>query len=618
MLVLYEEAGDFRVGSVLSETDASLHVEAPHGKRSKIKLAHVLLRFDDAAPADFLARAEALAAEIDIDFLWEASGADEFAFDALAREYHGRTPTALEAAAILVRLHGAPVYFHRKGKGHYRGAPADILKAALAAVEKRRQQQLRIDAWAAALARFELPAELAPLVPQLLYKPDRNRIETKAFEQACAETGLSPARLMERCGALPPGDRYHVGRFLFEHFPKGPGFPDLEVPAPPDDLPVADVRAFSLDDASTTEIDDAFSVTRADGRLRVGIHIAAPALGLAPGSPVDAIARERLSTVYMPGDKITMLPPAVVARYTLAEGGTRPALSLYVDVDPESLAVTGEESRIEAVPVAVNLRHQDVDHLNDTLATGHADPAVPFAGDIELLYRLAGALQAARGKAEPTFERKEYAFEVEHDRVRIVARKRGAPLDKLVSELMILVNATWGRFLDERGVAALYRAQGPAGKVRMTTVAAGHDGLGVSHYAWSSSPLRRYVDLVNQRQLVACLRDEPPPYAPKSADLLAVLRDFESAYAAYDEFQRGMEHYWCLRWLHQEDVRVASADVIREGLVRFADIPLVTRAADLPDLPPGTRVMVEIGAIDLVDSTLRCVYKNSQPIEEVA
>ncbi len=213
---------------------------------------------------------------------------------------------------------------------------------------------------------------------------------------------------------------------------------------------------------------------------------------------------------------------------------------------------------------------------------------MPFAGDIELLYRLAGALQAARGKAEPTFERKEYAFEVEHDRVRIVARKRGAPLDKLVSELMILVNATWGRFLDERGVAALYRAQGPAGKVRMTTVAAGHDGLGVSHYAWSSSPLRRYVDLVNQRQLIACLRGEPPPYAPKSADLLAVLRDFESAYAAYDEFQRGMEHYWCLRWLLQEDVRVAPADV------------------------------VEIGAIDLVDSTLRCVYKKSQPIEEVA
>ncbi len=618
MHVLYEEAGDFRVGAILTESDASLHVEAPHGKRSKIKSAAVLLRFEDSSPADFLARAEAQAAEIDVDFLWEVSGTDEFGFDALAREYHGRAPAPLEAAAILLRLHGAPVYFHRKGKGRFRAAPADILKAALAAVEKKRQQQLRIDEWAASLARFELPEALRPLVPQLLYKPDRNRSETKAFEQACAATGLSPARLLERCGALPPTDQYHLGRFLFEHFPKGVGFPDLEIPPAPADLPVAAVRAFSLDDAATTEIDDAFSVTRADGALRVGVHIAAPALGFAPGSPIDAIARERLSTVYMPGDKITMLPPGVVARYTLAEGGVRPALSLYLDVDPQTLAITGSESRIEAVPIAVNLRHQDVDHLNDTLAAGHADPAVPFAADIELLYRFAGALQAARGRSEPTFERKEYAFEVEDGRVRIVERKRGAPLDKLVSELAILVNASWGRLLDERGAPALYRAQGPAGKVRMTTVAAGHEGLGVSHYAWSSSPLRRYVDLVNQRQLVACLRGDPLPYPPKSADLLAVLRDFESTYAAYDEFQRGMEHYWCLRWLLQEEVHVAAANVLREGLVRFADIPLVTRVADLPDLAPGTRVMVEIGAIDLVDTTLRCVYKKSQPIEEVA
>jgi exoribonuclease-2 len=227
-------------------------------------------------------------------------------------------------------------------------------------------------------------------------------------------------------------------------------------------------------------------------------------------------------------------------------------------------------------------------------------------------------VQGRRGRSEATFERKEYAFEVADDRVRIVERRRGAPLDTLVAELMILVNATWGRLLDQRGVAALYRAQGAAGKVRMTTVAAGHEGLGVSHYAWSSSPLRRYVDLVNQRQLLAVLGEETPPYPPKSADLLAVLRDFEATYAAYDEFQRGMEHYWCLRWLLQENVREAAADVIRDGLVRFADIPLVTRAADLPELPPGTRVMVEIGAIDLVDSTLRCVYKKAQPIQEVA
>ena len=98
MNVLYEETGSFKVAAVLTEHDASLHVEAPHGKRAKIKSANVLLRFDDARLDTFLDRAEAIAQEIDTDFLWEASGAPEFAFLDLAREYHGRAPAPLEAA----------------------------------------------------------------------------------------------------------------------------------------------------------------------------------------------------------------------------------------------------------------------------------------------------------------------------------------------------------------------------------------------------------------------------------------------------------------------------------------------------------------------------------------
>ena len=376
MNVLYEDNGTFRVGAVLAEHDASLQVEAPYGKRTKVKSANVLLRFAEPGLADFLERAERAAAEIDIDFLWEACGEREFGFADLAAEYHGHPPAALEAASILLKLHSAPVYFHRKGKGRFKAAPADTLKAALAGLERKRQQGEQIARWVEALEHSEMPEALRAILPQLLYKPDRNRIETKAFEQACESLGLSPARLAERCGALGSSHDYHLGRFLFEHFPRGAGFPELPAPELPADLPVADVAAFSLDDATTTEIDDAFSVTRrADGSVRVGVHIAAPALGFAPGSAIDAIARERLSTAYMPGHKITMLPPRVIDRFSLLEGAARPAVSLYLDVDP-SLAVRGEETRIELVPVAANLRHHEVDILNDTLAAGHADPGV--------------------------------------------------------------------------------------------------------------------------------------------------------------------------------------------------------------------------------------------------
>ena len=167
----------------------------------------------------------------------------------------------------------------------------------------------------------------------ILYKPDRNTIEVKALEAACAATHLSAAHLLQRCGALPSTHDYHLNKFLFENFPRGTGFPEVTVEEHPE-LPLAGVTAFSIDDASTTEIDDAFSVEKLpNGNWRIGVHIAAPALGIAPNSPIDAIAAQRMSTVYMPGDKITMLPDNVVQAFTLCADKVCPALSLYVEAD---------------------------------------------------------------------------------------------------------------------------------------------------------------------------------------------------------------------------------------------------------------------------------------------
>ena len=168
MNVLYEETGSFKVGAVLAESDASLQVEAPHGKRSKIKAASVLLRFQAPALAELMGKAEMQAAEIDTEFLWQCCGEAEFGFLDLARDYCGHAPDALEATAILVKLQSAPIYFYRKGKGRFRAAPADTLKAALAGVEKKRMQEEQIRAWAAELQQGSVPEALRALLPQLL------------------------------------------------------------------------------------------------------------------------------------------------------------------------------------------------------------------------------------------------------------------------------------------------------------------------------------------------------------------------------------------------------------------------------------------------------------------
>jgi exoribonuclease-2 len=612
MHVLYEEDGAYKAATVLADQNASFMVEAPHGKRSKIKSSHVLLRFDSPPPADLMRDAESRAAALDTDFLWQCCGDDEFGFHQLAADYFGRAPVAVEAAAILLQLHAAPMYFYRKGRGRFKAAPEDKLKAALEGVEKKRLQALAMARMAEDLERGVLPPEFAPMLQQLLYAPDRNRIEVKALELACANTGLSAPKLLERCGALPSSHDYHLGRFLFEYYPQGTAFPSFDAPSEPQKLDPAPVTAFSIDDESTTEIDDAFSVTRLDsGNVRVGIHIAAPGLGFAPGSSLDHIARRRLSTAYMPGRKITMLPEAAIERFTLAEGRGCPAVSLYLELNPEHFTIIGEETRVERVSVAANLRHAELDaeFTETNLESGSGD--YRYKEQLATLWRLANALEAGRGKSGGPPDRVDYNFDVVDDRVIISERKRGSPLDKVVSELMIHANSAWGGLLAERGYAAIYRAQSN-GKVRMSTVAAEHQGLGVPQYAWSSSPLRRYVDLVNQWQLIAALNGEAPPFAKNSEDLLSALRDFELTYAAYAGFQEQMERYWCLRWLQQENLGLTAATVIRDNLMRLERIPLYARVPSLPELEAGTRVEIEISNIDLLTLAFDSVYKGNR------
>ena len=606
MNVLFEDDGQLKAGSVLADNDASLQVEAVSGKRLKIKSGAVLLRFASPSAGALMAEGQGHAKELDPAFLWEAIGDGEFGFEDLAREYYGAHPTPAQATAVAMLLHASPMYFYKKGKGRYRKAPPESLRAALASVERKQREAAQIAGWVGELAARRLPAEFAPKLAMLLYKPDKNSLEWKALAAACDAGHTNPVDLLAACGAIPSTHDFHFNRFLCEVFPAGIAFPEWgALPATPD-LPRADVRAFSIDDATTTEIDDAFSMRElANGNVEIGIHIACPALAMPRGSALDAIARERLSTVYMPGRKLTMLPEAAVAAFTLKAGAAVPALSLYVETDPTGAPVA-HATRLNLVPVAANL---NLATLSDAFANPLPAPDdPPWTHEMRALWKLAQHLAARRGKAD--FNRIDYSFDVDwgsgsEGRVTIAPRERGSPLDKLVAELMIHVNSTWGQTLAANGAAGLYRVQS-GGKVKMSTRPGEHQGLGLTHYLWSSSPLRRYCDLVNQRQLLAVVAGTAPPYGENDAELFAALADFEVTYSQYAEFQDRMEQYWCLRWLAQEDVTETTASVIRDNLVRFDRLPWILRLADLPPQPPETVVRVTIARVDLVNATLEC------------
>ena len=631
LFALFEEAGKFMTGRILSEAESSLQIELDSGKRVKVKAVNTLIRFEKPQPAMLMASAQSQAADIELDLAWEFAPTEEFGFADLARDYFSASAPLEQQTAMLLALFDAPHYFRRAGKGRFKKAPQEQVQQALAAIEKKQAVLAQIDAWVAELAAGQCPQAIRDQLYKILFKPDKNAPEYKAVVEAAKQTHTAPLVMLKAVGAIANAYQFHWQRFLFEHFPRGTGFPSLQAPPITDELPLASVRAFSVDDSATTEIDDALSIQGlGTGTVTLGIHIAAPALAIAPDSAIDQVARHRLSTVYMPGHKVTMLPDEVVQTYTLQEGRDCPALSLYVTMDEATLTFTGTRTLTERVPIVANLRHDQLDDVLTDAFFDSTDPvpdvnegthvALTWSHELRFLHKLAKHLKAqrevVRGKPE-NFNRPDYTFKlgtpvdadkgpVGDETVLIGTRRRGSPLDLIVAEAMIVANSTWGQLLADSGVPGIYRSQAslaPGVKVRMGTKAQPHAGIGVKCYAWSTSPLRRYTDLVNQWQIIACARHGnlaalKAPFKPKDAALFSIISGFDAAYTAYNQFQNGMERYWTLKHLGQAGITEIDGAVIKDGVVRADSLPLVLNVMGTDGLPRNARVRVKLGAMD--------------------
>ena len=636
MYALFEESGKFLAGRVMSATDASAQIELDSGKRVKVKMAHVMVRFEKPSPAELISGAQSIQSSIDPALAWEFSPDEEFGFADLARDYFNDKPTVEQQVAALFCLFETPHYFRRAGKGRFKKAPTEIVQLALLAIEKKKQQLIQISEWAVSLGNGVCPEPIRSQLYKILFKPDKNTSEYKAVVEAARATKLPPLDLLQQAGAITSPYQFHWQRFLFDNFSKGVAFPTLNAPLIVDDLPLTSVAAFSIDDSATTEIDDALSVQGlGSGKVTVGIHIAAPALAILPNSDIDKVARNRLSTVYMPGNKITMLPDAVVQNYTLAEGKNCPAVSLYVTFDEASFDIIATESKLELVPIITNLRHDTLEDVvteawlesSDFRTLNGIQPAYLLPESLSYLYQLAKNLkqkrEVVRGKPE-TFNRPDYNFKLikniqsldikeikeisGEEAVQITARQRGSSLDLIVAETMILANSTWGQMLAEHGVPGIYRSQAslaPGVKVRMGTKALPHAGIGVPSYAWSTSPLRRYTDMVNQWQIISCIKNGKTaplvaPFKPKDADLFSIISNFDNTYSAYNQYQNGMERYWTLKYLQQNHITELNATLFKENMVRADDLPLVLPVMGANQLERGTKVSVKLGDINLM------------------
>ena len=637
MHLLFEEGGDLKIATTQSASGSgdteSWQATTLSGKKIKLKTKEVWLRFENADAHTVMSEANDLSASIDLQLLWDCAPDEEFGLVDVAQEYFGNQASIAQQVALGLALQGAPVFFRRKGRGRFQRAPLEQLQAGLAAIERKKKELEQQQVWQQDLIAGQFPETLRSIAKQLLFNPDKNTNAYKALQAACVETGESAAQLMIRCGAIDSPLAFHQEMFLKTHFPHGAehleqtiidqALCDLAFAG----LPVAQVKAFSIDDSGTTEIDDALSVTPLEGGgHRIGIHIAAPGLVIAKDDPVDLVARHRMSTVYFPGDKMTMLPDSVIAQFSLDEGGERAALSMYVDLDEDDVIQQGTlEILVERVPIVANLRLEDLEHLVTEEALAQ-NGAFPFQEELAILWKGAQHLHAARqerrvanglraeqlGLIDPNTLARDFYFEIQERSgeqcVEIVPRKRGSILDTIVAEWMIFCNSRAGHLLSEHGLPGLFRTQkgwGPL-RTRMQTTPGPHEGLGLDYYAWSTSPLRRYTDLVNQWQLIALAKHGVTakmvaPFSPKDASLMGIAADFETCYQAYGEFQDRLEKYWCLRWLQQQGLpKTVFVRHLKEGMSRLEAVPLHIAIPELATHPRMTRAEVEITDLDLL------------------
>jgi len=586
MHLLYEEGGDIRAATVLSSSGSgdtqSWQVSALSGKHLKIKAKEVWLEFEKPDAQTLISNANQLAQTIDLQLLWDCAPDEEFLFSTIAKEYFGDAVSTEQLVALAIALQGAPVYFRRKGRGKFMRAPLEQLQAGLAAIERKRKELEQQALWQSDLVAGQMPEALRPQVNTLLFSPDKNSLAYKAFSGACEQTGEHPAQLMMRCGALDSPLTYHHGQFLpIEH-----------------------------------------------GHYRLGIHIAAPGLLIQKDDPFDQVARQRMSTAYFPGNKITMLPESFIHYFSLDQGKVCPAVSLYVEISAQGeLLDQLPETKIELVPIEANLRLDDLEESVNEESLMDPAAGLPYQKELSILWNLAKFLHSKRqeqreknglrveqlGISDTNALARDFNFHISADQsvVEIEPRLRGSILDSIVAECMILCNRIWGQQLAEHGLPALFRTQkgwGPQ-RTRMQTTPGPHEGLGLDFYAWCTSPLRRYSDLLNQWQLIALVRNGVTakmvaPFSPKDATLMGIAADFENVYQHYGEHQDRIEKYWCLRWLSQQGLpKLIHARHLKEGMSRLEPIPLHLPIPELANQARMARAKIEVMDIDLLQLT---------------
>lgn len=335
-----------------------------------------------------------------------------------------------------------------------------------------------------------------------------------------------------------------------------------------DTLPREDLTALecvTIDDVTTLDMDDAISLQETERGYELGVHITDVSAIVAIGSALDNEARRRATSLYLPERTIPMLPRELSeSRCSLVEAAMRPALSCFMLLDRD-FRVTSSRVSASIIKVRRRYSYEDVDALL------HSQER-----QMELLFHVASQSEAQRiaGGASKVTKHEAIPVLLEDGTVTLQQVDEDAPSHFLVSEMMVLANKYFAEFAYKNKIPILYRTQeapepdgeedddagdGPAadyafrGKMKrsvMTTSALPHWMLGLRHYTQVTSPIRRFADLCNQRQIMAHLFGQPYPYSSEKLGQIADALETPNIRAVH--LSRDSKRFWLLRYLEQQ------------------------------------------------------------------
>jgi exoribonuclease-2 len=642
---------------VLDTGGSDVAISLGRNKQAHIPLARLLMETDSAVSAETEVEAlreqvRAIASGIGLEELWRLLQGEgrPFGIDELAELYWGRRPDTAHKLALLVHLEEATIYFARGDAGYVARTQEDIDETR---AKQRRQEEKAAAASSLmdALAGGSLPSPLTEAQRPLLAHLRGFAVHGDSYARSELAKELlaylgpiirDPQRhtfeVLEAAGVLSLDEPLELERYgIPTEFPKGV----LEEASSTSLAPLLEdarrrdltgLAAFTIDDVTTLDRDDALSIETTSEGWQVGIHIADAGALIAPGSAVDREADRRMATLYLPERRVGMVPPVLDEQAgSLVPGESRACLSLLVRVNE-----AGQVVKREVVPSVVRSRTAlSYDEVDGALG----DPGHPWHAALSALKAVAGRLRAGREQAGAvSFERPEMSVRVTDGTIAVRVVSRTSPSRMLVTEFMVLCNALLAGFCIEHGLPAAFRSQhafssvdldgrpvvppgtpeGPYKQYLMmrrlppaelSTTPAAHGGLGVKAYIQASSPLRRYPDLVMQRQVSHFLSKGTPMYPTDAVASVAQRAEVQLKELAGVEEER--KRYWFLKYLTRErladaslerrDFQAVVLDTERSGpaLLELVEYPFRVKAELAAACRPGETVTLRLHGVAL-------------------